>query len=416
MPLSRPRLSRALALLCLTPLAAGAQAPAGASITGQAIAAVTRVDPIPGQGDLTEARLVQPMVLLRAWALGGRVALLGTLNLEGQTIPDGELTPGGWGEGFNDRRHPHTYVHELMLEGSDLLGRLDGATRISLAAGKGFVPFGSDDPMSRPVFRYPVNHHLAQVLERAVILAGVRSGPLLLEGSVFNGDEPERPGQWPRLQRLGDSWSARLTVLPAAGVELSGSRAKVHSPEHRPGAGTDAWKWHAALRAERPVAGGAGYLLLEWARTEEAEGFFTFISLLAETRYASGPHRPYYRFERTDRPEDMRQLDLFRSVRPHLENSILGTTRFTLHTLGYGAEAGLLDGRLTLQPFIEATFGSARSLDGGVLTPEILYGTSRVRSLSVGLRAGWGMGGHRMGRYGGLLGGGTAAGHDHRVM
>lgn len=416
MPPSLLCLSRALALACLAPGAAWGQGPAGATLSGQAIAAITRVDPIPGRGGLTEARLVQPMLMLHAWALGGRLGLVGTLNLEGKTIPDGELTPGSWGEGFNDRRHPHTYVHELMLTGSDLLGRLDGATRVSLAVGKGFVPFGSDDPMSRPVFRYPVNHHLAQVLERAVLIAGVRTGPVLLEGSLFNGDEPERPGQWPLLERFGDSWSARLTLLPARGIEVSGSRAKVHSPEHRPGAGTDAWKWHAALRAERPVAGGAGYLLLEWARTEEAEGFFTFRSLLAEVRYARGPHRPYYRFEQTDRPEDMRELDLFRSVRPHLENSILGTTRFTLHTFGFGAETRLLGGRLALQPFIEATVGSARSLDGGVLTPEILYGTGRVRALSAGLRAGWGMGGHRMGRYGGLLGTPATQGHDDHRM
>ena len=33
----------------------------------------------------------------------------------------------------------------------------------SLSAGKGFAPFGTDDPMSRPIFRYPVNHHLAQI-------------------------------------------------------------------------------------------------------------------------------------------------------------------------------------------------------------------------------------------------------------
>ncbi len=93
-----------------------------------------------------------------------------------------------------------------------------------------------------------------------------------------------------------------------------------------------------------------------------------------------------------------------------------GTTRFTLHTFGYGAETRLLGGRLALQPFIEATVGSARSLDGGVLTPEILYGTGRVRALSVGLRAGWGMGGHRMGRYGGLLGDAATQGHDDHRM
>ena len=32
------------------------------------------------------------------------------------TLEGGELTPGAWGEGFVDRRHPHTYVHELLAD------------------------------------------------------------------------------------------------------------------------------------------------------------------------------------------------------------------------------------------------------------------------------------------------------------
>ena len=39
---------------------------------------------------------------------------LGILNLEGLTLSRGELDLGEWGEGFVDRRHPHTYLHELM--------------------------------------------------------------------------------------------------------------------------------------------------------------------------------------------------------------------------------------------------------------------------------------------------------------
>jgi hypothetical protein len=386
-------------------------------LSGQAIPSLTSVDPIPHGGALSEARVVQPVVLLHASGLGGHLSALATLNLEGETMPQGELTPGGWGEGFNDRRHPHTYVHELLLSGVDLLGRVDGAARFSLTAGKGFVPFGSDDPMSRPVLRYPVNHHLAQILERAVVQGGLRAGPVVLEGGLFNGDEPERPGQWPRVSgRFGDSWSARLTVMPRSGAELSVSRAKVHSPEHRPGAGTDAWKWHVAARVDRQAGAAGLYGLAEWARTEEAEGFFRFTSLLFETAATLRGHQAYYRFERSDRPEDMRELDLFRSVRPHLENSILGTTRFTLHTLGYGYGFRAAANRLELRPFIEATLGRARNVDGGVLTPRLLYDTDRVRSLSLGIRVQWEMWGHRMGRYGGLLDPATVSRHRQHPM
>ncbi|MEO8140983.1 MAG: hypothetical protein ABI742_15120 [Gemmatimonadota bacterium] len=398
--------------LSVSAQSAAAQEGAWATVLGQAIGVVTSVERAPGGTGMTEARLTQPMVMLHAGAFGGHLRFTGTLNLEGQTIPKGELLPGGWGEGYNDRRHPHTYAHELMLSGVDLLGRLDGDVRLSLSAGKGFVPFGSDDPMSRPVYRYPVNHHLAQILERAVAIAGIRAGPVALEGSIFNGDEPERPGQWPRMARFGDSWSARLTVVPVAGVELAASRAKVHSPEHRPGAGTDAWKWHLSARLDRAAPDGHLYALAEWARTEEAQGFFVFTSLLFESAYRRGAHAVYYRLERTDRPEDLRELDPFRSVRPHLENSILGVTRFALHTLGYGYEIRLVDGSLGLEPFIEGTIGSAQNVGGGVLTPQTLYGSTRVRTLSAGLRLSWRMEGHRMGRYGELLD--PAAGQMHR--
>jgi len=392
------------------------QGPIELRLSAQAVPSITSVDPIPGKGSLTEARVVQPVVMLHGRALGGHLRLVGTLNLEGETIPRGELTPGAWGEGFNDRRHPHTYAHELLLSGVDLLGRHDGGAVVSVTAGKGFAPFGSDDPMSRPVLRYPVNHHLAQILERAVIQAGVRVGPVALEGGLFNGDEPERPGQWPRVGgRFGDSWSARLTVIPLAGVELSASRAKVHSPEHRPGAGSNAWKWHAGVRMDRRFGTVGIYGLAEWARTEEVEGFFHFSSLLFETAARLHGHQAYYRFERSDRPEDMRELDLFRSVRPHLENSILGTTRFTLHTVGYGYGLELARTRLELRPFIEGTLGRARTIDGGVLTPQLLYGTTRVRSVSGGVRLMWQMAGHRMGRYGDLLDlpAGTEPAHHH---
>jgi hypothetical protein len=134
------------------------------------VAAFTSADPVPGARSLEELRVVQPIVTLEAGGVR-RLQVRATLNLEGATIPSGELTPGAWGEGFIDRRHPHTYVHELLLSAGDLLGRHDGEGALSLTAGKGFAPFGTDDPMMRPALRYPVNHHLSQILERAILVA-----------------------------------------------------------------------------------------------------------------------------------------------------------------------------------------------------------------------------------------------------
>ena len=364
---------------------------------------------MPGGGDLTELRLVQPALMLRATG-PARLSLVGTLDLEGVTMGEGELTPGAWGEGFVDRRHPHTYVHELLLTADDLLGRTDGPTRISLTVGKGFAPFGTDDPMSRPVLRYPVNHHLAQVLERAVVIGAVARGPLAAELGLFNGDEPERPGQWPRIGRVGDSWSARVTGRPVPGLELQASRAHVHSPDSRAGAGPAQSKWSLSARWEGPAAGRPVYGLVEWARTDEADGFFAFSSLLAEGAWTPGRQRLHYRFERTTRPEEER-ISRFRTRRPHLDNSILGVTRWTIHTAGWSAVV-LERGGATVAPLVEVSYGRIAEVGGGLFDVRQAYGRESFWSWTLGIRLGYGGGPHRMGRYGAAAENGMP--HHHR--
>ena len=382
----------------LAPAGLVAQETAWARAGAQAVVAFERADPVPGGGALGEVRVVQPVLHLHAGAFG-HLRFTGMLNLEGLTIPEGELAPGNWGEGFVDRRHPHTYAHELILAAADLLGRRDGSASISLSAGKGFAPFGTDDPMVRPFLRYPVNHHLSQILERAVAIGAVRAGPVAAELGLFNGDEPERPGQWPRIGgRFGDSWSARLTGTLERGITLQGSHAQVHSPEHRAGAGTGQDKWSVSARWERPVGGHPLYGLVEWARTSEADGFFVFHSLLVEGAWTAGRQRLQYRFERTERPEEERTA-AFRSRRPHLENSILGITRWATHTLGYEATA-LRSSRAELRPLAEVTYGRIAKVGGGLFEIEDLYGRKQFWALAFGVQVSGGAPMHRMGRYG----------------
>lgn len=359
----------------------------------QAIPSMAHANPIPGGGSLSEVRVLQP-VAMGDLGVGDAFRARLTLNLENWTLPDGELAPGNWGEGFMDRRHPHTVVHEAMAWGVVQGGGVQG----SLAGGKGFVPFGTDDPMSRPFVRYPVNHHLAQILERAVLAGGVRGGPFALEASLFNGDEPESPTQWPNWSRFGDSWALRLTVFPLAGLEVQGSYADVASPEHRGGAGLDQGKWSASARLDRQVGTVGVYGMVEWAATDEGDAF-RFTSLLGEGAARLGRHRVGYRFERTSRPEEERLYDnLFRSVRPHLDNNIAGITQWTLHTVHY--EVRFEPGPMGVTPYLEATLGSVADLVGGVFSAEAFYGTTAVRSLLAGVRLDLGGPMGRMGRYG----------------
>lgn len=385
------------AVLVAAPAGLVAQTEDEVTIGFHAVPALIQVDPVPGGADLAEVRILHPVAMLSATSLDGYLTAMGMLNLEGVTIPDGALAAGAWGEGFVDRRHPHTYAHEFMISAWQPL-RAEGEVALSFSLGKGFVPFGSDDPMTRPILRYPVNHHLSQILERAVGIAALRIGPAVLEGSLFNGDEPTSPEDWPRVRRFGDSWSGRLTLWPAAGLELQGSYASVASPEHRDGAGLDSRKWSASARLERRGDAGQVYAMAEWART--SEGVFDYSTVLAEAALRRGSLEAAYRFERTERPEEQRLANPFRSARPHHDNSSLGTTRWTIHSVNLSITAVEDWPLLGIAPFVEASLARVASVEAGVFDPVAFYGDDRIWSVTLGVRLAWGQRLHRMGRYG----------------
>src|SRR6185312_14742406 len=110
---SRCSLGMTIALGLLFPSVGQAQSPPWIRLGAQGVLLYTRVDPVPRDHSLGEIRATQVAVMAHAGAFSNRLRLLATVNLEGLTMPDGELTPGAWGEGFIDRRHPHTYLHEL---------------------------------------------------------------------------------------------------------------------------------------------------------------------------------------------------------------------------------------------------------------------------------------------------------------
>src|SRR5437868_315165 len=83
-------------------------------VMAQAIPLVTRAQPSADGITRTEATLTQVALMARARA-GAHVSADATLNLEGATMRNGELNTGALGEGFVDRRHPHTYLHEGVV-------------------------------------------------------------------------------------------------------------------------------------------------------------------------------------------------------------------------------------------------------------------------------------------------------------
>ena len=403
--LSRPVTSICLfgLLTCALPCTGGAQRSRAAdafSIGAQAIGVVTRESPAIRGRDLTEGYLTQPAIMAKLAPWGEALTLRTTLNFEGVTIERGELNAGIAGEGYIDRRHPHTYLHELLLTSTRRF-RAGAPGGVSVTVGKGFAAFGTDDPMARPFEKYPINHHLAQILERAVAIAALRAGNWILEASRFNGDEPTSPGDVPDRKRYWDSWSGRVTFVPWSQAELQASYARVKSPENPSGQGADQRKQSASVRLEDVQH--SGYALLEWARTGDYVGStrsFTFTSLLAETWARYDRLNGALRFERTERPDEPRLTNEFRTPVPATDLSIAGRSRWTIVAVRLAGDLPA-PGSLALQPFAEiARARFSPTLRPAGFDPRQFYGSDRIWSVSVGARIAFGMAHMRMGRYG----------------
>jgi hypothetical protein len=367
----------------------GSDRHAAAFVTATLLA--THVSPAIGGRALTEAYVTQPV--LGGHAQAGGLHAHGMLNLEALTLRRGELAPGVWGEGYIDRRHPHTLLHEAVL-GVHAGAAADVA--LSMTAGRGFVPFGTDDPMARPFARYPANHHLAQVLERWLLAGAARWRDVAVEAALFNGDEPVGPRDVAGLARVGDSWSVRLTAWPVAGVEVQGGVAALKSPELRGGGGADHHKRGVSARVQR----SGTYGLLEWARTEEragARGQRSFGTVLGEAARVRGAWRVAVRVERTERPEEERTYDPFRTPRPHV-GPLLGETRWT--TVSARLEHGVGSGRVRATPFVELARAHVADTPRSAFRPAEHYGSAVLWSASAGVRVDGGGAHGRVGRYG----------------
>ena len=341
----------------------------------------------------------QPALMFNIEAPASRFALRTTLNFEGLTIGNGEMTFGGWGEGFIDKRHPHTLLHEAMLSWNVLRG--DGRG-FSISAGKGFAPYGTDDPMARPVLKYPTNHHLSQVLERWTLNGVVATTGWSFEAGLFGGGEPDGPYDFSNIESFGDSWSARLTRRIGSGAmgswpwELSASFASVQETHDNESQVTRLY--NVAVRHEQAHGFGRLYALLEASRSDP-EHHAGYYSVAGETLVRAGRHMPYARVEVATRPEFAREgaggdSGFFRYDH---DAAAIGSTRWLIASAGYGFV--VTNSRLSVRPFVEAQFNRVKKHEGNI-APESLFGRSRFWTLSMGARVFLGGEPMRMGAYG----------------
>jgi hypothetical protein len=346
----------------------------------------------------TEGYITQPALMANVEGPGSRIVLRATLNLEALTQPGGELTFGGWGEGFIDRRHPHTVLHEAMLS-LNSWNVAGGA--LSLSAGKGFAAYGTDDPMSRPVAKYPTNHHLSQLLERWTLNGAYLRGPWSVEAAVFGGQEPDGPWDLGNVSSFGNSFSARvIRRLGGTGTtapwEIGASAASV--AETHGGATERTALYNATIRHSQPHRFGGIYAMAEASASDPSDGD-GYWSLLGETQVRIGRHRPYYRVEYATRPEYARQgapgtPGFFRYAH---DADPIGATRWLINSLGY--EFDLSGGGVATRPYVEVQHNHVSPERGGI-DPEALFGARSFWTVSAGFRLFFGGGPMRMGSYG----------------
>ena len=367
----------------------------------QAFPAVTFA--LPGENDTpldgVGVYVTQPALMFNVEAPRSSVVLRATVNLEGLTQPDGELTFGGWGEGFLDKRHPHTYLHELMLS-VNLRG--DENHGWSVSAGKGFTPYGTDDPMMRPVMKYPTNHHLSQILERWTLSTAWTSGKWSVEAGLFGGNEPTSPTDLSNIESFGNSWSARVTHRVGTGVmgawpwEIAASFGRVREEHEDESTVTNLY--NVALRHEGDHGPSHLYSLVEASFSDPNHGA-GHLSILAEGSLQTARHKPYARVEFATRPEYARQgppgTDGF--FRYDHDDHPIGSTRWVIVSAGYGLTVSTLP--FGIRPFVEGQF-NAVSNNSGSMIPSVMYGRTSFWTMSAGFRVFLGGDPMRMGAYG----------------
>jgi hypothetical protein len=106
------------------------------------------------------------------------------------------------------------------------------------------------------------------------------------------------------------------------------------------------------------------------------------------------------RIEFTERPDEQRLTNEFRTSVPPTDLSIAGRSRWTIITARLAAS--LFDARqLALEPFVEvARADISPTLQPTGFDPREFYGSSRIWSVSIGAKLAFNMSHMRMGRYG----------------
>jgi hypothetical protein len=245
-----------------------------------------------------------------------------------------------------DRQHPHDLFMELAGVYSVPIGQGSSAFFYFGYPGEpalGPATFmhrvsGMDDPAA------PITHHWLDSthITFGVVTAGLVHGPFKIEGSIFNGREPDQH-RWDFDPLRLNSWSGRLSYNPTADWALQVSYGFIKSPEQLT-PNVDQRRLTASVTYNRPLKGGNWQTTLAWGRNYDHPGN-TLDGVLLESALILGRHTVFGRTENVEKDE------LFEAPRP-LAGHVFRVSELTLGyvydllvarhlALGFGVQGSL---------------------------------------------------------------------------
>ena len=298
------------------------------------------------------------------------------LSLDPATITDRrypelfQLGETAFGNPIVDGQHPHDFFMELALLydlklGKNTLLSFYGAPVGDPAMGPTAFPHrasASEDDLA------PLGHHLEDSTHIAndVFTVGLTYKIARVEASAFHGREPDE-FRWNIDTGAIDSWSARLTVNPAANWSGQYSITRLKSPEQLFPA-EDTLRMTASVTYNRPFSNGNWATLLLWGRNRDIPDGQVFNAYLAESTVRFAKHNyAWTRIENVDRPNELLLGE--NPLPPGFEEKFLA--RVQAYTFGYDREFNFV-------PHVSSAFGGQYTLytKPSFLNP--IYGTNTM--------------------------------------
>jgi len=258
-----------------------------------------------------------------------------------------------------DRQHPHDLFMELSTSYSVPFGQ-DGSAFV-------YLGLPGEPALGPPAFMHrfsgmrnpeaPITHHWLDSthITFGVATLGVSRGPFQLEGSWFNGREPDQ-FRWNIETRKFDSWSARLSYNPLPELAMQVSYGDLKSPEQlepdvRVKRATASITYHLKTGADHWAT------TLAWGRNKKSgpETKTSEPGWLLESTYAiRDKHTIFARAEQVDNSELFAEGHPLHGESVRLRKLSLGYIYDFARTgpvaWGIGGVVGFLDGPSRIEP------------------------------------------------------------------